>query len=907
MLKIKDYIFVLSILLISMLSDYSFAGNIRAFSLREADKLLQDGAGRQELQDLGGITRIAGMVYDRETGDVILIGKVRKDLPAITIDDLAVALRCRLLSDKYPCVSIDMTEETEKTGMQDVRFIGGIEQTQFGSDFLQSDVILKKYSLDLLESIGGVVPYLKQYEADVINTMEINGKSVEDVNWYNEADSKNKVQEYKGKDSLPGKTLQSRFWFHVIEDESSIVEQDDVYVIEELRLGVKVETLGSVENDDKDIQAADISAEEFSRQFTASYNEVCQANPLLKRLKAMFDLVCIAEGVAHLGNDRPDLNYLLGQYTITTAQTPEKYKLVHRVGEFKCDDGDVVLSQLSGGITLEAVLMALEDGDVSGLKIAVLGSRPSKDALCWDLPLDQWKMPNNQPQEESSSNSTQPQKLDVEFPGFSMLAQYFYFPKNKTGLDTNEFSGFKPPVAVPRLQQDNPQLQKHTRLTISSDNAKLQKALLAEDWEKVVDMLQNVTVKTPDPAVRFIKAHACLVINQNNDSFELFASTSNDRDKKEWLSWTKEMEDKNERDAVAWYLRGDALARSKQWDASIKCFSRALEIHPASPIILNARGVAWSQIGRKTEALEDFKEASKNNPDIADIYFSKAMLIVKEQGSAKRALEYLDRALKLSPKHVHAWHMKAMLQMVLGENPEDSIDACNRILDGDSYASRYIWDNSVRVESYWSGLSPDELLVKSAGGDLGTPVNIRMEDAYDAFSNFLSNPTQFRYNRVVEKFGALNEYQKVEFLQHRDQALNKSPYHKEIFTKCGVASDNWNKHKYVRVFHDTLDIGGRVVSMVPNPWTRGGGTAASILGNRMKSWDVSNAHSNDRLMIEPPKSQQRIGGIDINFNNATIDNGEWPFIGYYGLLYDDYTPIAMAGTVTSEEGKDHVL
>jgi len=884
----------------ALVSCYCYSGSIRAFSLREADKLLQDGAGSQDLQHLGGITRLVGMVYDRENKDIILVGKTREDLPAITIDDLAVALRCRLLSDKYPCVSIDMTEETAQTGMQDVRFVGGIEHTQFGSDFLQSDVILKRYSLDLLKSINGVVPYLKQYEADVVNTMEINGKSVEDVKWYNEADSKNKVQEYKGKNSLPGKTSQSRFWFHVIEDESGIVEQDGVYVIEELRLGVRAETLRNSENDGKDIQAADISAEEFSRQFTASYNEVCQANPLLKRLKAMFDLVCIAEGVAHLGNDRPDLNYLLGQYTITAAQTPEKYKLVHRVGEFKCEGGNVVLSQLSGGITLEAVLMALEDGDVSGLKIAVLGSRPDKETLCWDLPLDQWKMPNNQPQEEPSSNSTPPQKLDVEFPGFSMLAQNVYFPKDTTGLETSEFTGFKPPVAMPPLQQNNPQLQKHTRLTISSENSKLQKALLSGDWNQLNKLLENVTVKTSDPILRFINAHACLATNRNNESLNMFLSLRTE-ELEQLNEWTYELINTTTKKQIPFYLYGDVLVRNGNIKTAINFFDKASSVNEdnSRPLALNAKGVALTRIGSVDDALVVFMEASVNSTNIADIYANLGSLAIQQNEGPTGALEDFNKAIELSPDFALAYYGRACIYLLLGKLQEAEQDF-QKCLSVDDYSKDVMLAliNNVRLKGANnvgffqianSEITPsfavDTAIRSMENNDLGfmgSKYKKGLEQATIAYANGDSSQLR-RFEAATTKY------------------LNNNPGHNSYISK-------YNTQVNQKIA--TVELTDKIVSQQDYGWTIGAsaktsdklkslGLGANYNNSISTTYDISKTHNiasksragigqlNSRLEQQVSGYSAQPKGFETIPTDANIDEGDWNFHAVYGLLYGE--------------------
>ena len=46
-------------------------------------------------------------------------------------------------------------------------------------------------------------------------------------------------------------------------------------------------------------------AEEFSRQFSDGFLNACNEFPSLQHLKLLFDLVCIADGIAHLSsNDR---------------------------------------------------------------------------------------------------------------------------------------------------------------------------------------------------------------------------------------------------------------------------------------------------------------------------------------------------------------------------------------------------------------------------------------------------------------------------------------------------------------------------------------------------------------------------------------------------------------------------
>ena len=50
--------------------------DIRAFSLREAERVVAEGRGADT--NIGGITRVAGMVHDAKTGDVIIVGKAER-------------------------------------------------------------------------------------------------------------------------------------------------------------------------------------------------------------------------------------------------------------------------------------------------------------------------------------------------------------------------------------------------------------------------------------------------------------------------------------------------------------------------------------------------------------------------------------------------------------------------------------------------------------------------------------------------------------------------------------------------------------------------------------------------------------------------------------------------------------
>jgi len=315
--------------------------------------------------------------------------------------------------------------------------------------------------------------------------------------------------------------------------------------------------------------------------------------------------------------------------------------------------------------------MALEDGDVSGLKLAVLGTRPSEDALCWTLPLDEWAMPNNEPEETGGPSAALPQKMEVHLPGFSLTAQSYIFPKDKTGLETSAFAGFDAPASTSPLQESRPQFQRHERLTISIENTKLQEALLAEDWGRVVGLLQNVDIKTADPILRFVKAHACLATNRNNESVLLFLSSNSD-DLRTWHEWTSHFAQEHTQDAVGQYLLGDGLARLGQYDDAVQAFGRGLKAKTDHALLMNAQGVAYAKLDRLREARRCFDGAvAASNGKLADAYANLGAYWIQRGEGAEGAEAAFTKAIELSGGSAIASHGRLCVRLVLGKATSD--------------------------------------------------------------------------------------------------------------------------------------------------------------------------------------------------------------------------------------------
>ena len=121
----------------------SLADSYTTYSFRNAREQIKEHINKPDVINCAGITRPVALVFDPHNQDIILVGKNEDGQKPIHHDDWVVAVRAILKNQRDPAVSIDYTNETDKTGLQKVRFEGGIEDTQFGQDLYQAESILK--------------------------------------------------------------------------------------------------------------------------------------------------------------------------------------------------------------------------------------------------------------------------------------------------------------------------------------------------------------------------------------------------------------------------------------------------------------------------------------------------------------------------------------------------------------------------------------------------------------------------------------------------------------------------------------------------------------------------------------------------------------------------------------------
>lgn len=300
---------------------------------------------------LGGITKPWSVVIDAESGDWILVGERDKKSAILTLDDLVVALRARFVhGSRDPGVTIDPRGETEAAIKQDVRFFGGIENTQFGQVCYEADWLMKKIGLKLeLVPVESLRTY---FDVAVEEAKRMGGRS----------------------------QVSSRFWFYPALNEVNVV--DGVVLLEQFQMGIFTEVLAARVNGQEVQNLAGFHhkpSQDFARSFEANYDAIAAARGVFETLRGLTRLAGLAAGLRSV-TANSHLVYWLTEYPVKVVETPREVDVIQQSAE------EVGL-RISGGVSLAALAARLAGGDASALRELVKATRAPNEVV-WEFEIE---------------------------------------------------------------------------------------------------------------------------------------------------------------------------------------------------------------------------------------------------------------------------------------------------------------------------------------------------------------------------------------------------------------------------------------------------------------------------------------------------------------------------------------
>lgn len=413
MIRMKHRFWLFTFLLIFSIQLFSLGNSfgsgcikLRCVSLRALQnevKTSRSGDGPSpELLRCANISSIRGYVVDELNDDIILLGKVDSSLPAIELENLAVALRCAwnyYRPYENPMCSIDpdpdIIQQLQKIGddifssrtqeqveqhlkewhrtcrsPQDVRVLGIPFHSRFAQIMVEADYYMKT-----------IVDGSEELEIPNFSSL---------VDMYMD-----KVR----KDFSPYKPLSmslsmNRFWFYpgpsrYDEDEEIVMFRDCPVILltEEAHKASGNMKFGS--------GMRNPLAQKLAEQFSANYDEVAHKRPIYYQLKNLFSLVALANILKYKSSEieaESCLSYLLNDLPI------EKYELATQLPgrsnekrvDLQGDDWKAIFWLPScGGVDMKIridsdVFDRNQRKDLSAVRIGVLEAKPSPNAIYWD-------------------------------------------------------------------------------------------------------------------------------------------------------------------------------------------------------------------------------------------------------------------------------------------------------------------------------------------------------------------------------------------------------------------------------------------------------------------------------------------------------------------------------------------
>lgn len=400
----------------------------------------------------------------------------------------------------------------------------------------------------------------------------------------------------------------------------------------------------------------------------------------------------------------------------------------------------------------------------------------------------------------------------------------------------------------------------------TADRAPLQTAVAAGDWPGVLTL---VHAEPPDAvALHVLEGHALLRVGQTNDAVCRFSSA--DTAGAEWNEWTQSFVKSHPDSTVAHYLRGDALAREREWKTATAEFDRALELDASNVLALNARGVVRALERDWDGASKDLSRADKIDPAFADPHLNLGFSALQFGRAIDGALEAFDDVLKLDSTNVVAFAGRAYAQLAIGSWEEGAASLTAGLGKAGCAQEVLAW-NATQVARWLDPLSGDV----AADDQLGTPLDRSLSALQKGDIHALSpivralgqDPAREKQIRPV-----LESIQKTNPAYH-ERIVSQIPSAKEWTQRNGGAE------ALLRAA-ESVHVGVGVVTRA----IRGGLNLdpAPMIRNQLEKTATDHAGWERLEKIVP---QQRPGGATTSLDNARFDRGDLRIRPLYSLMY----------------------
>ena len=411
------------------------------------------------------------------------------------------------------------------------------------------------------------------------------------------------------------------------------------------------------------------------------------------------------------------------------------------------------------------------------------------------------------------------------------------------------------------------------------------KAILAEKWEEVANLLPAEKTDS-SPVAKFIKGHALLALNKNNESLCMFLAASTEPGLQEWEAWTKYFVQRHAKNAIAHYFYGDALARLENWDATLQQFSDALKIKQGHSLVLNAEAVVHAAKKEWDKSISDLEQAIKENSSLADAYANLGFLAILQSEGAKGALLDFDKALQLSPSFSVALYGRGCVKSILTKWEEAQDDFLKALGQGECFKALI----AVNIVEMLQHMEANQRIEITADEETNPSMEIQRR-----FDTINKNENFGLMGVDLKKIVAMGE-RHVELRPMIEQGM------RDLYTNPKIAGQ---LDKALPTLAGRNDWGARLAGSMPETKMEtslrgtiagiGPGVVASVSGEKKLTMDFSKPLSEVKTMNENRSNylhglmntmpKNPASGFKTSLEEANWDEGDWPFKTICGLSY----------------------
>jgi len=238
----------------------------------------------------------------------------------------------------------------------------------------------------------------------------------------------------------------------------------------------------------------------------------------------------------------------------------------------------------------------------------------------------------------------------------------------------------------------------------SAIDKQVDEAVVAADWNKVVELLSPTLGTGADFPSKILMTHACRATNRNNSAERQLDVEPNPDDRLAWFQWADSMRTDHPKNPAVLTLWADArfkLRKLKEYQEEgvsvpLVSVSRAIELERDFAFAYKVRGDIYFAERRFDHALTDYKKAVELDPKLVEARFNLGVAYEHKEDYDQAINEYTE-ALEMSPGFAKALTFRGAVYLE-EENINQAIEDCNAALKADP---TYVMAHFVKGMAYF--------------------------------------------------------------------------------------------------------------------------------------------------------------------------------------------------------------